>query len=243
MAEQVRAKRLDLAARAESIPKHRRVYRLTASTLTIFAVLLACFAATKPPEMLAIRAIACLWSITTIVLWANWRHGPWLLGSAFFITGLVSLFPGIDPSAGWVGRTALASLLCLPSFQLWTAARVYARVHGPDWRDAQSEVREWLCKLENAVPAEPEIIEIQGGSFWSGYFKYRLLRVDNLWAVTTYSKTWREFVEYHVYQAADVKVEFSSDNKLNVRMGNRNLQNATVSNSDRQKLLAIAQSS
>src|SRR5581483_3056912 len=100
-----------------------------------------------------------------------------LLGIGF--AWLIRQRPGMQRD--WffsIGYCLLFLNLC---YSHWRRARPFAAIHSPGWEKEEAQVQYWLKVLK--TEGQSRVLEFDTGSFWTGYFTYRLLNPGNCWVV------------------------------------------------------------
>lgn len=182
--------RLDMAARAKVaelvVPRLRWIFLF----FSIFIGALAIGATSSFYETLCVRAMAALAVIATVLLWSKSRHKLYFPAFFFLSFGIgASLlnwsahdtFDRIDGLCWGVISFALAI------YYLRTKAGIFATVNAPEWDKERAQVDAWWSILTAPESNKKGIIENSTGSFWSGYYTYRLMNPGSYWVV---AKLW-----------------------------------------------------
>ena len=181
--------RLDVAAQAKGGQAATSRLRWTLLFLSLFITALAIEPTGSFNELLLLRVAAVFLSLTTVILWSNWRYKLFLPALLIFSFGIGDAFfrRPLRTKLDWsVSVLWFVGVIVLSSYSLWKQARIFAKVNSPGWKQAQSKVDAWWRVL-TARQRDQRVIEFSTGSFWTGYYTYRLLRSGQCWAI---AKLW-----------------------------------------------------
>lgn len=224
--------RLDMAARAEVGEAVASRLRWILLFLSVFIAALAFVS--EPPfyETLFVRTLAVFAVLTTVVLWSNWRYKLYLPALFFLSSAIGGAFFWGRPSHttfDWIDRLGVpVGFFALPTYYFWKQAGLFATVNAPGWEREQSLVNGW-----RQVLMTPDIggavVEFSTGSFWTGYFTYRLMSPGPYWAIAKFKKgNMHRLVEFRVRELSAVTFTALPTGEMMVRIGNRTMRAATV---------------
>jgi hypothetical protein len=121
---------------------------------------------------------------------------------------------------GWTARLTYPASFIFWGCWLWKAGRPLAAVQATGWEKERSQVQGWLSALNNGDRAQ-EVMEVFSGSFWTGYFTYRLLNTGYCWVIAKFKKgAARRLVDFRIRELETVRVT-GLDEKLMVEIANR----------------------
>ncbi len=233
--------RLDLAARAERSEKALHLDRALLLIFSVFIVSLAVFSAASPLETLAVRLFAVATVLTTMTVYLRWRYALHACAILFLV----------GPAAGLLTTNvshSLYSLLWVPTFVamahgFWTQATPHAAVHSHGWDRECNQVRRWLNIL-NGNEGAKQLLEFSGGSFWSGYFTYRILNPGSCWVVARFKRgSSGKLTEFRVLELPALRIEQLPDGKLNIKIADRIFRRIEVPFSMRERLARFGSTS
>ncbi len=214
---------LDLAAR--SIANNRLVSYLKIA-LPIFSclcVILASISEASKREIQLVTILAVSGVIASVAVWSSWRyklHIVALFGLAFAVTNVLSEdHPHYHTVAGWMAGRSLTFLFVYYGIGPFVIARRHAMVYGDDWQAQRKKVDEWLHQERTA-----NVVEFPAGSFWTGYWTYRILNAGDCWLVARFKRGTDKLAECRVRHLKDVvftalpsgkwKVDITDKNKI-----------------------------
>lgn len=182
--------RLDMAARAKVaelvVPRLRWIFLF----FSIFIGALAIEPTTSFYETPSIRLIAAFALITTVVLWSKSRYKlyfPALFLLSFGIGAALHSWSTRDTFDRFDGLCWGGMSFALGIYYLRTKAGIFATVNTPEWDKERAQVDAWWSILTAPESNKKGIIENSTGSFWSGYYTYRLMKPGSYWVV---AKLW-----------------------------------------------------
>jgi hypothetical protein len=223
--------RLDMAARAEVaeglIPSIRSLFVV----LSLFFVVLASVDEGAFHETLFVRVIAFYTVVTTVILWRDWRYKLYLPALLFVAILVGSGWFPVDSGIRFfrVSDSFVRVYCLLKAYTLWQYAGFYATANAPGWEKEQAWVNGCLYMLRDQRRAR-EVIEFSTGSFWSGYFTFRLLNSGPYWAVAKFKRgNMRRLVEFRVRDLSAVTFTALPAGEMLVRIGNRTRRAVNVS--------------
>jgi hypothetical protein len=107
---------------------------------------------------------------------------------------------------------------------VWNQAGPIALVGGPGWENERSQVERWQQILTSAGPLR-DVVEFSTGSFWTGYFTFRLLRAERFWVVAKFKKgKTNGKADYRVYELGAVRFTPLPMGEMKVTIGKKILR-------------------
>jgi hypothetical protein len=242
--EQSEIDRLDLAARAEAIKVAISRARLPMTILSVFVVLLAMMSEASFNETLAIRVLAMLAVVTTILLWRGSRFAVYGMALLFFAFLAGSWFFSNDPDShtllGSTAKVVASAMILLVGYGWWTNAVPFIAAQSKGLDEERSKVAAWLGALKSSNESN-QLVEFSTKSFLRGYWTYRLLNTGSCWATARF-KTGKmdRILDFRVLGLNAVHVTEQPSGRLNVEMANRLIQEVEISGEMRDRLLHSA---
>ncbi len=211
--------RLNMAARA--VVSRQFVARIRWIFLGLNAVL-AFLAVWSPsplygPWFLPVVFVSA--TFATLVLWSDWRYRLYPPAAWYIVVGLGTLaMKSSDTTYDRVHGAVICGILATAI--LWRAFPL-ATVDGPGWEKEQSLVETWWGVLTSAE-RRSDVIEFNVGSFWKGYYTYRLMKPGPFWVVAgIYKGQARELTYFRILKIGDVVLPLNGEHK--VRIGRRTM--------------------
>jgi hypothetical protein len=242
--------RLDLAARAEASAADISTVRKVLLFFTLFVILLALISEATAAETMLVRVFAILSTLVTIILWVNWPYKGYALALLPLTFAIVDFLSRDKPHTivVWTAMITRDCLFMFWSYALWKKAGPYALVSSEGWDSERLKVRQWLqamkrhktevmaresvgggFEVEIGSETPNRFLEFNAGSFWSGYFKYRILKAGAYWAVAKFRRSTERLIEYRVLQSEAVSFRVLPAGKLEIRIGNDVIREADAS--------------
>ena len=116
--------------------------------------------------------------------------------------------------------------------QAWTRGRLFATVNARGWESERLQIQAWRRAL---APPSPKLVrtesaggnfqqqlldfpsigyvEFDTGSFWAGYWTYRLLNTGNSWALAKFKKGTSKLCEFRILDHNALITRVSPDGK------------------------------
>lgn len=244
MKEQSEIDRLDLVARAEATKAAISRARLPMTILSVFVVLLAMMSEASFNETLAVRVLAMLAVVTTILLWRGSRIAVYGMALLFFAILAGSWFFSNDPDShtllGSTAKVVIPAMILLVGYGWWTNAVPFIAAQSKGLDEERSKVAAWLGALKSSNESN-QLVEFSTKSFLRGYWTYRLLNTGSCWATARF-KTGKmdRILDFRVLGLNAVHVTEQPSGQLNVEMANRLIQEVEISGEMRDRLLHSA---
>jgi hypothetical protein len=223
--ERTEIERLDLVARAEAIKASFVRSAIVFTFLSGFGILLAISSEASYHETLAVRALASLAVVTTIMLWLRSRYSLYAMEMIFFGTLSAGLLVFDDPdnhtllgaSAQFVG----VGMLLWGGYRCWANAKPFAEAHGTGFETERSQVRHWMHVLDSQEHSD-YTVDFTAKSFRTGYWTYRLLHTGSCWLIEKF-KLGRlsRLLDCRVRALGAVRVVNQSEGKLSILLGDQ----------------------
>jgi len=225
--------RLDMAARAKSYEVSVSRLRWILLFLSLFTGALAIESTASFHETLFVRAVAGFAGVTTVVLWSNTRYKLYFPALLFLSLGIGAAFFDLPTRHGTFDRISrlcgFAVVFVLPSYYFWKQASILATVNAPEWETERSQVETWWDILTAPRTNKQRVIEFSTGSFWSGYYTYRLMNPGSCWVVAKLRKgkvgAW---ADYRVRQLSGVTFAANPNGQMKVTIAGRTISATNV---------------
>lgn len=239
-----KCQRLDLAARALTIDTLLARLRIIGVLLSCILLVAALVSTPPPRETLAGRILAAVVSAFIILLWLNLRY-------VLQITALLLLVAGgaylLFPNTGRSGHIYLTSQLALfvgivsLAYSLFKAGIWLAAVRGEGWKAERLAVRRWLDLMRDLGE---EVIEFPARSFREGELSYRLLKVDDGWALAVFGKSGlrKGLVQYRIWPVSAVDLTGLKSGRVSLQIDGRTVSGVVVSPESEAAFLRLTQS-
>jgi hypothetical protein len=224
--------RLDMAAQAKGGLAVTSRLRWILLFLSLFITALAIEPTASFYETLSLRVAAVFLSLMTVILWSNWWYKLYLPAILIFCFGIGGAFfwRPLATELDWsVSALWCVGFFVLFSYAWWKQAGIFTTVNSPGWEQARSKVDAWWCVL-TARERDQEVIEFSTGSFWTGYYTYRLLRSGPCWAI---AKLWNGKVSarssYRVQELSAVTFSTLPSGEKQVTIGESRMRAVNLS--------------
>jgi hypothetical protein len=233
--------RLDLVARAEATKVAISRARLPLTILSLFVVLLAMISEASFNETLAVRVLAALAVVTTILLWRGSLFAVYGVAVLFFAILVGSWLPFDDPDShtllGSTTRAVVSAMILFAGYRWWTNAMPFIAAQSKGLDNERSKVAEWMRAL-NSSNESKQLVEFSTKSFLRGYWTFRLLNTGSCWATARF-KTGKmgRILDFRVLGLNAVHVTEQPPGQLNVEMADRLIQAVEISGEMRDRLL------
>jgi hypothetical protein len=232
--------RLDLVARGEAAKTTLRRIRVPFVFASGFCVLLAIISSASLNETVAVRLLAVLMVLATIMVWLSARYSAYVLAAcyaAFLIGGWLFDAPDYHTFLGSTTRAVLTAMFLLWGYYWWTNARPFMSAQSEGFEKERSRVQEWIWVLKS--PEETyRVVEVSRKSFWRGYWTYRLLNTGSCWVIGKFKiGNLRRLLDCRVRALDAVHFIDQAEGKLNIEMGDRSIQKVDISPVMRDRLL------
>jgi hypothetical protein len=218
--------RMDIAARAiaaeDSLPIQLRYFVF----LTCLTILLALTSHASHIETLAVRSVAATYAVVTLLLLANWRYAFHAEACAWIGIGIAEFLfkPEAHTALALIARLAGLFVFTKIAFHLLKQGRPFATVHSEGWQDEHSRARRWF--EDPASTEERPTFYIPTGSFWTGYFTYRLGYFGDFWTVAKFKTNSEHLLDFRVLEANAIRMTEMADGKIVLYINNKKIRNA-----------------
>ena len=182
--------RLDMVARAKRCELSIARLRWVLLILSLLLGVLAIGSTASFYETLFVRAAAVSTGLAGVLLWSNSRYRLYFSAILFLSLGIGSV-PFELPVRGLVDQMSLCGwvgIFVVQSCYLWKQAGIIATVSTPEWNNERMQVDAWWRILTAQGGNKNGLVEFSSGSFWSGYYTYRLMNPGTCWVV---AKLWK----------------------------------------------------
>jgi hypothetical protein len=223
--------RLDQAAQALDIPCFTDRYRIVITVTAAFTVVLAIVAEASAIEMIFVRAAALFLCLSVLGLWFRWKYAaftPAIIFSALAIANFAFRHRPHDIVATGI-NLIISAFFAVTAYLEWTRSIRFVKVQAADWSGERTQVQEWLDLIEN--PIEPGgIMQFSSGSFWTGYFTYRLLNTGLCWVVVKYKTgALNRALEHRVFPLESVRITQLPEGLTGLELNGRAISHAKTS--------------
>ncbi len=222
--------RLDLAARAmvSEMALHR--IRIGMSFLSVVLGLLALSSTASPAETLSIRGAAAVCVVLTLLAWFGWRYSFHAFALACVgLAILTFLFDSPHPHTvlGWISQFALAFVWSNVGYHLLKRGILFAAIRGQGWETERSQVQDWFEGPMNQERSSV-VLDIPTGSFWTGYFTYRLVHLGDSWAVMKFKTgNYYRLLDFRILDKSMVRVKEVVERRLEIELDNVKVRNVS----------------
>lgn len=198
--------RLEFAARTQTSTVLISRARVILIFVTIFITLLGISSTAPFRETLLVRVLAAISAMVTAILWQEWRYKVYALAILVFCFGIADVLsvdhPATHTVLGWISTHSQLLMFAYFGCGLWIIARRYAIVNGSDWQKEREQLAEWLGILGN--PSNVNVFEFATGSFWTGYWNYRICKEGDYWIIAKLKRGTTKLAGYYVRQPNEV---------------------------------------
>jgi hypothetical protein len=218
---------LDLAAHAEVAEGSLHAQRWAFGALAAITVLLAIISEAPFKETLALRVFAAVIVLAAVTTWLHWRFALHAAAICYLAFGVVLLVFEPRHSASfveWIFPIAILVAFANSAYRLLKLGARLAAVHGKEWQKERAQVQQWLSMLINRATEEP-VFEIATGSFWTGYFTYRIMIMNRggAWVVARFKKgSYLRPLDYRILRPDAVTM--APGDKLNIELDKRTIK-------------------
>ena len=236
--------RLDLAARAESVETALSRGVLPMVFVTVFILLLAVGSQASPSETLAVWTFGLIGVVTVIMLLLRWCYAAYGVSILNFLAAIeiLTMYSNDRYSHTFLGSTTNQFFLVwglLNGYAWWKAAAPFVAAHDGSFDEERGKVGQWLAHLKSG-DRNGHVIEFSARSFWNGYWTYRLLALEDCWAVAKFKfRNLRGLVTYRIRKPDAVTVFEQPNGKWRIGIAGRFIPDADVSPEFRNRLLHI----
>jgi len=153
--------------------------------------------------------------LTALVLWLDWRFKVFSLSLFCFLFAagdLLSSRPRSQTFLGWIAANSLTLLFAYYGSGLFVMARRYALINDGDFLQEREQLDKWLQQIRCAGSA----IEFPSGSFWTGYWTYRIVNPGACWVVAQFKRGTTKLRSCRVYEPSDVSITQLASGKWQV---------------------------
>lgn len=228
--ELTETEKLDIAAKAQVAQSYILRIGLLMGFFSLFTIFLAFVSRTPGIESLSVRAFALFISITTLLVW---RRSPFSLHAVALVLlclGVSMFFFSSRPHSfiDWAWRLAYLVAMSTIALQYWRRGTALVISHRKGWERERQLVRQWLDALMNNQ-CKDSVLVFSTGTFWTGYFTYRLLKADEIWAVAKFKKGTWPLLEYRIYDLTRVQITELPNRSRNIIIAGRSFPQAQFS--------------
>ncbi len=215
-----RIERLDLVARSRASVSTISCARIGLVVLTPLFILLAVNSTAPRRETVLVVALAAASFLTAIILWLDWRFKVYALSifCFFFAIGdaLSNDHPNSHTPLGWIAANGWALLFFYYACGLWVMGRRYALANESSFREERDQLNKWMDEVSGTTA-----IEFPTGSFWTGYWSYRILNPGACWIVAQFKRGSSKLRSCRVYELSDVSFTRLPSGKWQVDIGRK----------------------
>jgi hypothetical protein len=194
--------------------------RIGLVVLTPLFILLAVNSTAPRRETILVAALAAASFLTAIILWLDWRFKVYALSICCFVFVICDTLSNDHPHShtalGWMAANGWALLFLYYACALWVMGRRYALVNDSGFREEREQLNKWMDGLSGTTA-----IEFPTGSFWTGYWSYRILNPGECWIVTQFKRGSTKLRSCRVYELSDVSFTRLLSGKWQVDIGRK----------------------
>jgi len=126
------------------------------------------------------------------------------------------------------------------SARAWPWAAPFATAYKKSWEEERRTAQK-LYEMLMVGMGPAEDCSISAGNFWVGYFTYRLLYLEDYWAVAKFKREkYHKMLEFRVLEKDGVRVTAAEDAKLKLYIAGKKIRSAELSPERHEKLLRLA---
>jgi len=235
---------LDLAARAEAVEPllSRAVFPLM--FLTLISLVFAFQSEDSPSGTLILLALGLIAAITVIMLWRRWCYALYGLSILNFLGAIHILTSSNDIfSRTFLGsmKNQLLLVWFLAAAYSWgKTAAPFIAAQSDELETERSRVGQWLAELRGDG-RDNRVLEFSVKNFWKGSWTYRLLKLENCWAVAKFkSNDMRSLSDYRVHEPYAVKASEQANGKLRIEIADQGINEIETTPEVRGRLLSAA---
>jgi len=235
--------RLDRAARAQVAGVVFGGQKPLLMGLALFFCFLGFISEAPRVETIAVLVSAAMAATASVMLYVRSRYALHASALLFLAVGIGSFWFFDNHSHApirWLARFLYSAGFLSIAFSLWRNGSQFAMVQGRGWETERTQVRNWLSNLQSWNPSIP-VAEVATGSFWKGYFTYKLLNCGNCWAYAKFKTGSDRALEYRVLALASVAVLVANSEQLQLQIGKRLIRSAQPTTKSRETLFAWKQ--
>jgi hypothetical protein len=215
-----RIERLDLVARSRASFQTISYARIVLLILTPLFVFLAVNSTASSRETALVATLAVASLLTALLLWLDWRFKLYALSLFCFLFAVCDVVSNDHSHShrllGFVGANALVLLFVYYGCGLWLMGRRYALASHSSFREEREQLDRWMDALNGASP-----IEFPSGSFWTGYWTYRILNPEGCWLVAQFKRGGTRLRSCRVYELGDVSFTRLPSGRWQVEIGHK----------------------
>jgi hypothetical protein len=197
--------RMDLVARSKSNAPLISYARIVLLLLAPLCILLAVNSTAPFPETVLVAILGAVGLLTAVILWLNWRYKVYALALFCFLFASGDVLSHDHPHShtvlGWIAAHSLLPLFVYYACGLWIIANRYALANSNGFREDRDQFDKWMQTLNGRSANE---IEFPAGSFWTGYWTYRILNPGECWIVAQFKRGGDKLRSCRVYELKDI---------------------------------------
>ena len=235
-----RLERLDIAARAiiarNTLHREQRWLLFMAALCT----LLGSFSTASRAETLAVRAAAGVCIVLLVVFLSEWRYSFHAFMLACFGAAIIDFwsYSQLHANSNWIQRALSSSIFIFIGLTAWPWAVPFATARKKGWEEDRRTAQK-LYEMLMGRPG-PDDCWISAGNFWVGYFSYRLVHLEDYWAVARFKREkYQKMLEFRVLEKDGVRVANPGD-KLELYIAGKKIRNAQLGPEGYEKLMRLA---
>ena len=235
-----RLERLDIVAKA--IIARNALHRELSWLLFMAALctLLGSFSAASRAETLAVRTAAGVCIVLVVMFLFEWRYSFHAFMLACFGAAIIDFwfYSQLQANSHWIGRALSSSMFIFMGLSAWSWAVPFATARKKGWQEERRTAQR-LYEMLLGGPG-PEDCWISAGNFWVGYFTYRLVRLEDYWAVARFKREkYHKMLEFRVLGKDGVRVTDPAWDKLELYIAGKKIRNAQVGPEGYEKLMRL----
>lgn len=208
--------RLDLVAKSKTTDQLISYARAVLLILGLVFALLAVNSTAGRLETLLVWVLTASSFLTALVLWLDWRFKVFSLSLLCFLFAAGNVLTNDRPHShtllGWIAANSLTLLFAYYGCGVFVMARRYASVNDNKFIEEREQLENWLQQLRGVGSA----IEFPSGSFWTGYWTYRMWNPGGCWVIAQFKRGTTKLRTCRVYESKDVSITQTSSGKWQV---------------------------
>jgi len=215
---------LDLAAKARANQRLISYLRIVVPALSAFCVMLASASEAPVRETQLVAALAAVGVIASVLLWTTWRYKLYSVALFCFLFAVGDVLSNNHPHhhtiLEWIAGRSYGFLFIFYAVGMGAIAWRYSTVNRNEWATPRKRLDDWFQDLNRQ--GNLNVIEFTTGSFWTGYWNYRILHTGDSWLVAKFKKGTTKIATCSVVELKNVAFMPLQSGKWNVEITEKN---------------------
>jgi len=215
---------MDLAAKVRANQRLITYIKVVLPVTSILFVVLASVSEAPRRETRLIAALAAGAVIASVLVWTKWRYKLYGVAAFCFLFAVGNMLSHDHPQyhtiLEWIAARSLSFLFIFYGFGMCVVARRYSIVIGDDWNSQRKQLDDWFETLSGQSGIN--VIEFPAGSFWTGYWTYRILNTGHAWLVAKFKRGTTKLAASSVLELKDVVFTTLPSGKWDIQITEKN---------------------